>query len=436
MATKKSQSKPEPETTRELVPTSEGEGKIATALGNKWLASGVTFAAAWEEHRIDTINLAQFLFSQKQKLPSLQEFGRFCTRYIPQINHNDRAALVYMGEHLAETREVLEKTKRKSPQHICAQEIRPLVEAKALALSSGEDNGDTTNEDTDPVRGELVETDALAQSHSSTNTPTPPILISKGSAPDGSLTSTEQEEREHLVKQSAKAKGMSKGTPKDKPSHSNSGSDSTPSAAATPAPHNNNNAEVAKPDPTLIEELTEFAEYVQWFKECSRELSPYANPPVAPEKLLAVKTLTQTIIGELAEIEDSVKECEEGAHDEDKRKPSEYTISFRVTGTNIKTVRKAVVSAFPSVTDVEVERKQYLSRDGEFQMAHGLVDNAVEILDGLKDGLEQWRDNRPESFQGDEKEGQLDMCIDALETLHDELEAIDWDSVEFPDMMG
>jgi predicted RNase H-like nuclease (RuvC/YqgF family) len=65
-------------------------------------------------------------------------------------------------------------------------------------------------------------------------------------------------------------------------------------------------------------------------------------------------------------------------------------------------------------------------------------ESAVSEIQNLKEELENWRDNMPESLQGGSKYDELEEAINELDNLESELDGTDipsGDDVNFPGMM-
>ena len=73
------------------------------------------------------------------------------------------------------------------------------------------------------------------------------------------------------------------------------------------------------------------------------------------------------------------------------------------------------------------------SRADDLAEAQEHVETAAEIVGELKNSIESWRDNMPDSLQGGEKYSEVEECASNLETLEDELNGINFD-VDFPGM--
>ena len=102
-----------------------------------------------------------------------------------------------------------------------------------------------------------------------------------------------------------------------------------------------------------------------------------------------------------------------------------YTVTFAVEGARANTVKKKLSELFLDCDDIEVENKfKRKSRAEELAEAQAIVE-------GLRDGLLDWRDNLPENFQSGEKADQLDECIQQLDALSGE-----FDGIEFPSAFG
>lgn len=77
-----------------------------------------------EEWIAATIDLCRHLAEARARLPSNEAFGQWCEAQRFGLGHQDRAAAIQMGQHMAEARPVLEQTERRSLQHIYAKEFR------------------------------------------------------------------------------------------------------------------------------------------------------------------------------------------------------------------------------------------------------------------------------------------------------------------------
>lgn len=68
----------------------------------------------------------------------------------------------------------------------------------------------------------------------------------------------------------------------------------------------------------------------------------------------------------------------------------------------------------------------YQSRDAAFGIpASSVVHLAEEVLDELRDELDEWYNNLPESLQGGEKAEVLQSAIDNLQSVVDDLQSLD-----------
>ena len=83
-----------------------------------------------------------------------------------------------------------------------------------------------------------------------------------------------------------------------------------------------------------------------------------------------------------------------------------------------------------------VVRKKYSSRADRLDEAKIHLDEALGIVDELKDEIQEWHDNLPENFQNGDKGSALEDCVTNLETVADSInDAVsNCDSVEFPGM--
>jgi hypothetical protein len=71
-----------------------------------------------------TLSMCAELADARAEFRADREFGEWCRMYF-ELNHNDRAAYIKMGQDLDLAREVLENTDRKSISHIYRNEFKP-----------------------------------------------------------------------------------------------------------------------------------------------------------------------------------------------------------------------------------------------------------------------------------------------------------------------
>jgi uncharacterized protein (DUF1697 family) len=74
------------------------------------------------------------------------------------------------------------------------------------------------------------------------------------------------------------------------------------------------------------------------------------------------------------------------------------------------------------------------SRADRLQAAMDLVEDAKSEVESLRDELQEWFDNLPESFQQGQKGEDLEEAISGLSDLYDNLENCDGSNVAFPVM--
>jgi len=113
-----------------------------------------------------------------------------------------------------------------------------------------------------------------------------------------------------------------------------------------------------------------------------------------------------------------------------------YYVTLVVEDKHIREVRHRLLKMYPMCSDsLNIERLKQLSHAERLEAVAGDVGRAAEEVRELISELESWRDNLPESLQGGSKSDELDDAINALETIADELEAVDIE-VEFPAAFG
>lgn len=106
-----------------------------------------------------------------------------------------------------------------------------------------------------------------------------------------------------------------------------------------------------------------------------------------------------------------------------------------ITAANIKQAEKKVREAFGDEFAAQVMKQDPArSRADRLSEAEAEVSNAASTVEELRDELQEWHDNLPESLQGGGKGDELNDAIQELETIKDNLEQIDFGSVSFPAM--
>lgn len=106
-----------------------------------------------------------------------------------------------------------------------------------------------------------------------------------------------------------------------------------------------------------------------------------------------------------------------------------------VKGRNIKSIEKTAKTAFGEKAVVSIEKITHpTSRAGRLEEARGLVEQAQQIVDDLKDEMESWHDGLPDNLQSSDKAMQLEECVSNLEDLSSSIENLDFDNIEFPGM--
>lgn len=125
--------------------------------------------------------------------------------------------------------------------------------------------------------------------------------------------------------------------------------------------------------------------------------------------------------------EEEDEEVEEGS-----RRPPEYIVTLRIKATTLPTLEKKAKATFGDKLIGVAKVGRGLSRAAEFAEAKDHVKEAAEIIGDLLGDMEERRDNTPENFQQGETYEMVESAVDSLERLKDELEGLDFDSVEFP----
>jgi hypothetical protein len=110
-----------------------------------------------------------------------------------------------------------------------------------------------------------------------------------------------------------------------------------------------------------------------------------------------------------------------------------YVIKVRATAANIRQLQAKLESVGLSVPEATVQKvERNPSRADQLAEAETLVDEARGIIQGLKEGLEEWKSNMPESLQNGDKASEIDDAMSQLDELETGLDNLDFNSVDFP----
>ena len=74
------------------------------------------------------------------------------------------------------------------------------------------------------------------------------------------------------------------------------------------------------------------------------------------------------------------------------------------------------------------------SRAKRLQRALDNISPEKEMIEELRDELQDWLDNMPENLQGGQKAEQLEAAIDELDQIIDTLDEVVMSAVDFPGM--
>lgn len=121
-----------------------------------------------------------------------------------------------------------------------------------------------------------------------------------------------------------------------------------------------------------------------------------------------------------------------------KRQPSHYEITATVDAFKKSSVEKKLREAFGSDVEIfSIEKLQTAeSRAERLNGAASMVEDAAGIVEELQGEIQEWLDSVPDNLRDSQKASDLQHTIDNLESLMNELQAVDFSTVEFPGMMG
>lgn len=119
-----------------------------------------------------------------------------------------------------------------------------------------------------------------------------------------------------------------------------------------------------------------------------------------------------------------------------KRTPGRYDIQITVEGPSLKSVERALKSAFGEFTGKVVKIERAPSRADRLAEASGLVQDAMSEVEDLHSEIESWKDGLPENLQNGDKASELEECAAALDTIKDNLDSVmdEMGQVSFPGM--
>lgn len=113
---------------------------------------------------------------------------------------------------------------------------------------------------------------------------------------------------------------------------------------------------------------------------------------------------------------------------------AKYRMVLVVDGSRLDTVEKRAKAAFGEDFLVVHKVDPSRSRADRLSDIESDIQSSSTSVEELKDELQDWYDNLPENLQNTGKGEELQDAIDALETLKDELDQIDFSNVSFPGM--
>lgn len=140
------------------------------------------------------------------------------------------------------------------------------------------------------------------------------------------------------------------------------------------------------------------------------------------------KAAESYLMGRGKEMPEEFNEEEEG-----NRRTPEYIVTLRIKASTLPAIEKKAKAAFGDKLKSVEKVGRGFSRAADLAEAQEHVEAAAEIVGELKDSMEEWRDNTPDSLQQTEKYNEVEECASNLESLEDELNGINFD-VDFPGM--
>lgn len=81
-----------------------------------------------------------------------------------------------------------------------------------------------------------------------------------------------------------------------------------------------------------------------------------------------------------------------------------------------------------------VRVKEGKSRASRLAKAEASAEEAKSVVEELYEEMEQWRDSIPENLQSGGKYSEVEECCDALDTIKQAFDEMDFSGVQFPGM--
>jgi hypothetical protein len=115
---------------------------------------------------------------------------------------------------------------------------------------------------------------------------------------------------------------------------------------------------------------------------------------------------------------------------------AKYIITLMIEAAKQDSVKKKLKAAFGEEIPIHSVQKLKTqeSRADRLSEAGGLVRQASDIVEELKNEMDHWYKSIPENLQDGEKASKIEQARDELGSLHSQLEALDFDNVSFPKM--
>jgi hypothetical protein len=107
-----------------------------------------------------------------------------------------------------------------------------------------------------------------------------------------------------------------------------------------------------------------------------------------------------------------------------------FTITICGKGIRIETLKRLLEKYNPMI----IKYDDQMSRAERLSEAENLMQQALSIVEELKDEMQNWYDSMPENLQSSDKGSQVEEATHALEELYGCIEQCDFSSVEFPGM--
>jgi hypothetical protein len=126
----------------------------------------------------------------------------------------------------------------------------------------------------------------------------------------------------------------------------------------------------------------------------------------------------------------------EGEVDKNPRRKPTYIVTLTIEASKFETVQRKAQDTFgDKLVGIEKVSRNF-SRHDDLMSAKEMFEEGASIITGLREQMEEWRDNMEERFGSTAKYEDVGQCASDLESLADEADSVvnGCDNIDFPGM--